>query len=161
MTTTTVEGNLLDTTAPVIIHQTNCTRGFGSGVAKAIKEKYPIVAEKHQLACEVNEAQGNKSSALLGKIQPVSVAHEKVIINMYAQDTYGYDGAKYTSYDALDSCLKKVKAYCIDHKFKRVAMPYKMSSVRGGASWDVVLAIVRSVFEGTDIEIEIRKLDLG
>lgn len=161
MTTTIVQGNLLDTTAPVIIHQTNCTKGFGSGVAKAIKEKYPIVAEKHQYACETNIVHGNKSSALLGKIQPVKVGPEQVIINMYSQDTYGYDGAKYTSYDALDSCLKKVKDYCYEHNVTRIAMPYKMSSVRGGASWNVVMAIVKSIFEDTNIEIEIRKLDLG
>lgn len=161
MTTTIVEGNLLDTTAPVIIHQTNCTKGFGSGVAKAIKEKWAIVAEKHKLACEVNESMGNPSKALLGMIQPVSVDTGKVVINLYAQDNYGYDGAKYTSYDALDTCLKKVKDYCTANRFNRIAMPYKMSSVRGGASWDVVLAIIKSVFEDTDIEIEIRKLDMA
>ena len=160
MTTTIVEGDLLETTAPVIVHQTNCTKGFGSGVAKAIKKKYPIVAEKHRLACEINEViKGNNSNALLGKIQTISVDTGKVVINMYAQDKYGYDGAKYTSYDALDTCLKKVKKYCLEHNFNRIAMPYKMSSVRGGASWDVVMAIVKSIFEDTDIEIEIRKLD--
>jgi len=159
MTTTIVNGNLLDTTAPVIIHQTNCCKGFGSGVAKAIRDKWPIVAEKHMLACQVNEELGKPTSELLGKIQAVSVGEQKVVINMYAQDRFGYDGARYTSYDALDTCLRKVKEYCENHKFNRIALPYKMSSVRGGADWDVVVAMVNAVFKDTNIEIEIRKYE--
>ena len=159
MTTTIVNGNLLDTTAPVIIHQTNCCKGFGSGVAKAIRDKWPLVAEKHMLACQVNEELGKPTSELLGKIQAVSVDKNKVVINMYAQDHFGYDGARYTSYDALDDCLNKVKKYCIEHKFNRIALPYKMSSVRGGADWDVVQAMIAAVFRDTDIEIEIRKFE--
>ena len=159
MTTTIVNGNLLDTTAPVIIHQTNCCKGFGSGVAKAIRDKWPLVAEKHMLACQVNEELGKPTSELLGKIQAVSVDKNKVVINMYAQDHFGYDGARYTSYDALDDCLNKVKKYCIEHKFNRIALPYKMSSVRGGANWEVVQALIKANFEDTDIEIEIRRFE--
>ena len=159
MTTTIVNGNLLDTTAPVIIHQTNCCKGFGSGVAKAIRDKWPLVAEKHMLACQVNEELGKPTSELLGKIQAVSVDKNKVVINMYAQDHFGYDGARYTSYDALDDCLNKVKRYCLEHKFNRIALPYKMSSVRGGADWDVVQAMIAAAFRDTDIEIEIRKFE--
>lgn len=159
MKVTTIDGNLLDTTAPVIMHQTNCCKGFGSGVARAIRDKWPVVAEKHLLACEVNENMGHPTSEMLGKIQPVSVGDGKVVINLYAQDTFGYDGARYTSYDALDNCLKKVKDYCLEHGFNRVAMPYKMSSVRGGADWDVVQAMVNANFKDTDIEIEIRRYE--
>ena len=150
-----VKCDLLDSDAPVIIHQTNCCRGFGSGVAKAIKDKWPVVAEKHLLACEVNEANKKPTSELLGKIQPVKVAPGKIVINMYAQDNFGYDGAKYTSYDALDECLKKVRQYCDKNAVKKVALPYKMSSVRGGADWEVVMALVKSAFNTSDIEVEI------
>ena len=37
-------------------------------------------------------------------------------------------------------------------------MPYKMSSDRGGADWDVILAIITSIFKDSDIIIEIWKL---
>jgi hypothetical protein len=40
---------------------------------------------------------------------------------------------------------------------KSVAFPYKMSSDRGGADWNVVLAMIESVFKNTDITIEIWK----
>ena len=40
---------------------------------------------------------------------------------------------------------------------KSVAFAYKMSSDRGGADWNVVLAMIESVFKNTDITIEIWK----
>lgn len=161
-----VNGNLLDSQAQVLAHQTNCSKGFGSGVAKAIKEKWPNVAEMHRLACNVNEGNGLKPADLLGCIQPVSVSDpmfygDKYVVNMYAQEKYGYDGAKYTSYDALDTCLKKLVKFCKDKGIKTVAFPYGMSSVRGGANWDVVMALIKAHFEDTNIDVEIRRLDLA
>lgn len=41
---------------------------------------------------------------------------------------------------------------------KSVAIPYKMSSDRGGADWNVILAMIESVFKDTDITIEIWQL---
>lgn len=152
-----INKNLVESDAPVIIHQVNCCKGFGSGVAKAVKEKWPIVAEKHRLACNINEGENKPTSALLGKIQAVKVDEGKVVINMFAQDKFGYDGAKYTSYDALDECLKKVRKYCDEHGYKKIALPYKMSSDRGGADWAVVVALIASSFVDSDIEIEICK----
>ena len=38
---------------------------------------------------------------------------------------------------------------------KSVAFPYKMSSDRGGADWNIILAMIESVFKNTDITIEI------
>lgn len=38
-----IEGNLLDSTTDIICHQVNCQGKMSSGVAKAIREKYPKV----------------------------------------------------------------------------------------------------------------------
>ena len=156
-----VNGNLLDTEAKVIAHQTNCCKGFGSGVAKAIKDKWAVVAEKHLFACVANEQKGLSPSDLLGKIQPVKVDESKYVVNMFAQENFGYDGAKYTSYDALDSCLAKLADFCKDKCIDSVAFPYGMSSVRGGANWDVVLALINAHFGDTNIDVEIRELDVA
>ena len=161
-----VNGDLLESKAQVIAHQTNCCKGFGSGVAKAIKEKYPVVAEEHRLACNINEGSGLKPSNMLGLLQAVKVSdftekEDRYVVNMYAQENYGYDGRKYTSYGALDTCLSKLVTFCKDKGIKTVAFPYGMSSVRGGANWDVVMALINAHFAGTDIDVEIRKLDVA
>lgn len=149
-----IDGNLLDSTASLICHQTNCNKGFGSGVAKAVRDKYPIVAEKHLKACNFVD----KPSDLLGKIQPVKVSDKQWIVNMFAQETYGYDGAQYTSYDAFWSCLNKIKEYCKVQSLTTVAFPYKIASVRGGANWEVIKQMITSTFYETDINVEIWKL---
>ena len=77
---------------------------------------------------------------------------------LFGQEKYGYNGVKYTSYDAIDKSLKTLVQKMVANSIDRVAMPYKMSSDRGGADWDVILALVKSAFKDTNITIEIWKL---
>ncbi len=163
-----VNGNLVDSTAKVIAHQTNCNGGFGSGVAKAIKEKWENVAERYHAHVRLNEEIGKTPSDLLGNVQLVKIENPtapvnetRYVANLFAQENYGYDGKKYTSYDALDTCLGKLVTFCNEHDIKSIAFPYGMSSVRGGANWDVVMALINAHFADTDIDVEIRKLDLA
>lgn len=148
------DGNVLTSTAPIIMHQVNCKGVMNSGVAKAIKEKWPHVFDEYRkfhsaLTTEV----------LLGTTQFVSIGNGRYIANLFAQERYGYNGVKYTSYDAIDKCLKSVARNCENGEIERVAMPYKMSSDRGGADWEVILALVQSAFRDTDITVEIWKLE--
>ena len=46
-----LDGNLLDSNADIIIHQVNCQGAMNSGVAKAIREKWPIVFDKYSKLC--------------------------------------------------------------------------------------------------------------
>jgi O-acetyl-ADP-ribose deacetylase (regulator of RNase III) len=147
-----IDGNILDSTAPIIMHQVNCKGVMNSGVAKAIKEKWPIVFEEYKKI-------GTFSKNLLGGTQFVNIGNERYIANLFAQENYGYNGHKYTSYDAIDNCLKTVASYAERLKIERVAMPYKMSSDRGGADWQVILAILNSAFKDTNITVEIWKLE--
>lgn len=146
-----IDGNLLDTDADVIMHQVNCKGAMNSGVAKAIREKWPIVYEKYKNACDTS------TSPLLGKILPVKVDNA-VIVNLFAQFNYGYDGERYTSYDAIDTCLKKVAKFCAEKEVKSVALPYHMSCDRGGANWNIIMEMIKQHFNDLDITIEIWKL---
>lgn len=148
-----INGNLLDTDAELILHQVNCQGKMNSGVAKAIREKWPIVFE------EYIKLFSSLFMVKLGICQPVSVTDNQKVINMFSQDNYGYDGKMYTSYDAINTCLGKVKDYCVRNGYKRIALPYKMCCCRGGANWDVIMAMIKANFEDSDITIEIWKLD--
>ena len=44
------EGNLLDSKANIICHQTNCKGVMGSGVALAVKTRYPAAYESYRKA---------------------------------------------------------------------------------------------------------------
>lgn len=162
-----INGNLLDSTATYILHQVNCQGAMNSGVAKAIREKYPTVYEDYiKLWRTTKDVEGNTFS-LLGMVLPSPITmyedgkfktDGRYVMNLFAQDKYGYDGNNYTSYDAIYTCLTKVAKRCVEKNVTSVALPYKMSSDRGGADWDVILAMIKSAFKNTEVTVEIWKL---
>lgn len=174
-----IEGSLLDTNARYICHQVNCQGKMNSGVAKAIRERWPGVYELYKAYC-ANKAPND----LLGHCQYVDVdinkkttvkykapnepldhcqsmeveTSQKTIINLFSQENYGYDGRKYTSYDAFWNCLKNI--YNTASKGSTIAFPYGIGCVRGGASWTVIYKMIEEVL-GEEYNVEIRRLDVG
>ena len=147
-----VKGNLLDATEHIIAHQVNCQRKMNSGVAKAIREKYPFVFETYI-----------KTKPQLGLVDFIYADPDtgnKFIANMYSQDMYGYDGKQYTNYDAFRQCCKHIVKECklsiCMGKTLTVAMPYKIASDRGGADWDKIMDILLEEF--TDVDLTLYKL---
>lgn len=148
-------GNLLDAQTDVIAHQVNCQGVMGSGVAKQIREKwtnvYTAYRAEYDLFTDLNKS-------LLGNCQLVQVNDHQHVANLFGQDKYGYDNKRYTSYDGIYDALVSLAVQMMDNGMKSLAIPYKMSSDRGGADWNVVLAMIESVFKDTDITVEIWKL---
>ena len=144
-------GNILDSGADIICHQVNCQGKMNSGVAKAIREKWPEVYTRYlvKYECEVD---------LLGQIQPVIISADKAVINMFAQYNYGYDGRRYTSYDAFWSCLGEIKKYL--NPGTTIAFPRYIGCVRGGANWNVIYTMICEVLD-EDYNIEFWEYDGG
>lgn len=156
-----INGNLLDTDAELILHQVNCQGKMNSGVAKAIRTKWPIVYENYLKLVNERIYSGEKyltNKSLLGVVQPVKVSDTQKVLNLFGQDDYGYDGKQYTSYDAINTCFRKVSQYCSDNGYKSIALPYKMCSDRGGANWNIIVELLKDNFNDKDITVEIWKL---
>ena len=161
-------GNILDSGADIICHQVNCQGAMNSGVAKAIRQKWPKVYTEYKAKCDYEEATVNDlcggcenpidwSECLLGDIQVVLVDENKAVINMFAQQYYGYDQKRYTSYDAFWYCLGRIKR--IINPEKTLAFPARIGCVRGGANWNVILKMIEEVLG--DYNIEIWDYDVG
>ena len=141
-----IDGDLFQTTAPTICHQVNCRGKMVSGVAKQIRELYPLAYERYRLA--YNREKSNPSG-LLGRIQHVYCKDERTetglrtIVNMFAQDRYGYDGQCYTDYKAFEYCLEKLKH--IVPAGSAIAMPYKIGCGLAGGDWNIVYALIDRV----------------
>mgnify|MGYP003528901506 FL=1 len=145
---TVVKGDLLDAKETIIAHQVNCQKRMNSGVAKAIREKYPIVFERYE-----------ETKPKLGLVDFICEGEKTgghFIANMYAQDRYGYDGKQYTDYEAFRECCLTIAKFCRIIKSNTVAMPYKIGSDRGGADWDKIMGILLEVF--TDVDLTLYKL---
>lgn len=136
--------NLLEADVDYICHQVNCQGKMNSGVAKAIRERWPIVYTTYWNAWH----SAPRRLQLLGTIllvdineyEPRTWPDQPAIINMFSQEFYGYDGKRYTSYDAFDDCLQKIKETV--PKGSKIAFPYKIGCDRGGGKWNVIFALI-------------------
>ena len=142
---TLIEGDLLNADADFICHQVNCQGKMRSGVAKFVRERYPQVYEQYMKLWDLHQRYG-KQSELLGKAQYIRVCETEennktpyYVVNMFAQNNYGYDGKQYTSIDAFKSCLVDINEKCAGYT---VAFPWLIGCVRGGADWNVVLPMI-------------------
>lgn len=147
------EGDFTTTQAQMIIHQVNCQGVMNSGAAKCVRDKYPVVFEEYHKLYEKNYT---VKHLLLGKAQIVKINDNQYAVNVFGQFNYGYDGKMYTSYDALDQAFKYIAKYIKEHnEIKSIAFPYMFGCGRGGANWNVVSALIATIFKDLDITIEL------
>ena len=160
-------GNLLDAPVDYICHQVNCQGRMGSGIAKQIKERWPIVYDEYVKAykdrkdeilrnCSSFEYAPDVSETLLGHLQQIQVNDKQTVINMFAQQYYGYDGRRYTSYDAFWACLGGIRDSV--PKGSRVGFPAKIGCGLGGANWEVIFRMIEQVL-GDEYEVYIYMLE--
>lgn len=169
-----VVGDMLDfskDTPDIIIHQTNCEGKMGGGVAKVIKEKFPKVYVEYLevIAHNLFDKRDTislpiKCSNLLGKFSysDVPVGDKSVLfVNLFAQDscsegTCSFSEKRFTSYDAMHEGLIDIRnllvfSYHVQklHGIRpvKIWMPEKIGCVKGGGKYEIVKAIVESVFE--------------
>jgi O-acetyl-ADP-ribose deacetylase (regulator of RNase III) len=137
----------------IIVHQVNCQGRMGSGVAKAIKEKFPNVYTEYKKYCD-KYGRPAVINVLLGKCQIVEIDEpnrnrpdKQYVANLFAQDKYGFDGQMYTSYDAFLKGLQTLKEFCIEHNITSIAFPEKIGCGRGGADWQIISRMIETTFE--------------
>ncbi len=136
-----VNGDIFQSGADVIVHQVNCQGVMGSGVARQVREKYPLVFDAYQRLCR-------NTLNPLGRTLFVTTPDGTVIANLFAQEKFGYDGKCYTDYCALRKCLAEVRAKCYD---KVIAIPYMMACHRGGGDWDKVSRMIEEELEDCNV----------
>ena len=96
------------------------------------------------------------TETLLGEIQLVPVDIDKTVINMFSQQYYGYDGKRYTSYDAFWNCLNLIKENV--PKGSKIGFPYRIGCGLGGANWPVIETMIERVLN-KDYQVYIYTLE--
>lgn len=150
---THVIGNLVTYPLDGFIHQANCQCTMGSGVAKFVKERYPEVYE-----ADLKTLKGDPNK--LGSFSFAKTTDGKVGYNLYSQFNFGYDGKCYTNYEAILSGLQKIKEHAslIIGTTAKIGLPCRMGCARGGGDWNVVMGIIKEIFEKDSINIVICEL---
>jgi O-acetyl-ADP-ribose deacetylase (regulator of RNase III) len=160
-----VIGDLLEAKELVIGHQVNCLGIMGGGLARLIKERYPVVFDEYSLLCKINQ----KGRSLMGYCQMVEVVDEetrehtlfadpnhqpkiiRIVANLFGQHEIGTD-RKRTEEPFLRKALESMKEMAMKKGYS-VALPYQLGSNLGGGDWNEILGIIKEVFHDYPVTI--------
>lgn len=139
-----IKKDITHVTLGIIAHGVNCQRVMNSGVARTIRQKWPVVYEKYK-------SLPMSGKALLGTTQFVSVSDNDSlwVANCFTQLFYGYGGGKYASIPAIKSSLHQTFKYA-DFYSLPVYLP-KIGCGLGGLDWDTE---VKPIVEKLDDEFD-------
>ena len=129
------KGNLLDVKSGIIIHGCNAQGVMGSGVALAIKQKYPIVYNDYRAEYEYRH-----NKLFLGTCIKSWVDDELMVINAITQQDYGRDGKRYVNYVAIVNVFSEaiVTASAYDYILN---FP-KIGAGLGGGDWSIIEQLI-------------------
>lgn len=143
-----VKGNLLESNCDYICHQVNCQGTMASGIAKQIRAKWPEVYDQYKKVCsKFIRLYTNPAEHMLGNVQYCPCDSGLVVVNVFSQDNYGYDGDRYTSYDAFANALNRLRME-IPHK-NTIGFPKNIGCGLGGGNWNIVLAMIEEILGNT------------
>lgn len=124
----------------IIIHQVNAQRVMGSGIAKHLRDKYPVVWDVYSKGI-INIGPHN-----LGNVSYAKINENLIVANLIGQEFFGKDKQLYTCYDAVDVGILNIKNYCLtnfDNPYGvPIHIPLLMGCGLGGGDKDIVRCII-------------------
>jgi O-acetyl-ADP-ribose deacetylase (regulator of RNase III) len=146
--------DLLEADVAVVAQSVNCQCKMQSGLALAIKNKWPEVERDDNMTAPADK---NK----LGIVRLVKIEKPSnsilYVANLYSQFNWGRS-QRQVDYEYLYQCLTGLERKVLDIDLRlNVGIPYNLSSDRAGGDWDVVLAMINSVFKKSPINVLICK----
>jgi len=145
-----VQGDLTESDCHVIAHGCNCFNTMGSGIARAIREKFPQ-------AFTVDQATKRGDRSKLGNMTWIYHQEKnKFVLNLYTQYEFGTH-QRQLDYEALFLCLDRLKNFVQDlddatATTNKVGLPRIGCGLAGG-DWDAVKAIINYIFPDKDIYV--------
>jgi len=141
----------------VIAHGCNCFTTMGSGIAPLVKAAFPEAWK-----ADLQTSKGDKSK--LGSYSVGGTSSGLLVYNLYSQ--YGYSGRNkgirdldYNAlYDSLTAMKKNLTVRGLGSEGFRVGLP-KIGAGLAGGDWNVIEAMIMSVFESYDVTIYVLKSD--
>jgi len=147
------KGDLLEFTEDAFGHGCNCQSQMNSGVAKAVKSKFP---EMYSIA-DCKNPTGSQDR--LGTYSYIAFADGRFGINIYSQlDFRGRsEGKMDLSYGALEKGLEASCEFLVREGKKTLALP-KIGAGLAGGDWNVIEGIIKRVSDKTGIDITVYEL---
>lgn len=138
-----IDKDITTITEGIIAHQVNCTNHIGSGLAKVLIQKWPLVKTSYHEWCSEYKPEDR-----LGMVQLLSACDNIFVANCFSQFDKGYDGKLYTNYDAVKTCFKTLHLMNKTAYYTQIYIPYNYGCGLGGGSWETIEKIIDSVCPG-------------
>lgn len=147
---TEYEGDLLHSPCNIIMHQTNCQKTMGAGIAKQIKQMYP-----EAYRADYRFMMGLPPGSKLGNFSWAQCEDGRFVVNLYGQLRYGRD-VRQTDYRALESALRQAFGW-IKNNFASptIGLPKGMGCNNAGGDWETVYEIIDTVSKMYQIPVHI------
>lgn len=127
--------DVTDIETGVIAHGVNCQGVMGSGVAGALRRKYPHIFTAYKNMCDLYV---KNPDWILGLVDLVDVKSESepllLVANCFTQENYGRDGTRYASVEAVRTSVDMAVRVAIS-----AGVPFYMPKIGcglGGLSWE-------------------------
>lgn len=141
-----IEKDILTVEKGIIFQQVNCKLTQGSGLALAIRNKWPKVYDEY---ITLSKRYKNDFERL-GLWQNIEVGPELYVCNVFGQLSYGYDNKQYTCYGALKTAFEAIDDTSPRDNnlgfIRQFYFPYLMSCFRGGGDWNIVSKMIEFYF---------------
>ena len=125
-------GDILAINHGVIVHQVNCKKVMGAGLALQIRKKYPQHFTDYMAA-----------EPKLGNIGVTCIHSTLYIIGVYGQYSYGRYGL-HTNYSALRIAMIKAAQFAAQKNLP-LYIPYGIGCGLAGGDWNRVAAILSDI----------------
>lgn len=153
----TIEGNLLDFPGEIncIAHSCNTLNIMGGGIAKQIKDRYPIA---WRADCDAKKHGSN----ILGRYSAGFITNKEgkitnKIYNMYTQSSIG-SGVRVDYYE-FERAFSELNRHISFHKphTHKLGVPYKISCGLAGGDWGKIKSILEKIFCDSKVKLYIVK----
>ena len=143
------QGNILNCSENIIVHQVNVQGIMGGGVARQLALQYPELEKEYSKHCKELE---NNYELLKGNVFFCGVSNNKTICNMFSQKP-NFN----TDYEAMKKALTYIKRWAENNNLS-IAMPYGIGCGIANGDWNKVYKIIEEVF--SDYEVTLYKLEV-
>lgn len=129
-------GNLVNVTEGVIAHGCNAQGVMGSGVALAVKQRFPQAYHSYVHALKHKDLS-------LGDVDLVKINDKLMVANCITQVTYGRDPkVRYVSYAAISVCFFELRLALREFNGDFVVNIPMIGAGLGGGEWDIIAELI-------------------
>ena len=125
--------NITTVNCGILVQGCNTKGVMGSGVALALRRKWPVIFENYSKLCQQHK---NDSASLLGKLDLVLISIDPTlyVANLFSQEYYGNDGATYANPIAILTGLSHIFSIAAANNLPIHSV--KIGCGLGGLDWE-------------------------